>query len=207
MLQVKPQQMNDSSKYLLEVFHDPLFGISLDVDAEHFGNETRFINDFKSVRPEPNVEFLLRRLPVTGELSVGVVTRQMVRRGEELLADYGSKFWKTSELKSEKLSDGSQMPRHQWESPQPKPRSQSLSSAQSNPCTSPLKSFSLPSRAHSGGECMASSVPLSVTPSPDLPLSTRTFVPSMEAAHGFRCPGRQAQLLSESPHTHPLALP
>lgn len=65
--QVKPQQGRDQSKYLLEVFHDPIMGISLDVDAEHYGNETRFINDYKSLRSEPNVGFTLYHSASTGE--------------------------------------------------------------------------------------------------------------------------------------------
>lgn len=96
--QVKPQQACDSSQYLLEVFQDPLLGLVLDVDARHFGNETRFINDFSSVSFEPNVEFTLYRVHTTGELAVAVMTRKAIRRGEELLADYGAKFW--TDLKS-----------------------------------------------------------------------------------------------------------
>ena len=43
-------------------------------------------------QPEPNVGFNLYRSTTTGELAVGVVTLKSVHRGEELLADYGTKF-------------------------------------------------------------------------------------------------------------------
>ncbi|KAL1515581.1 hypothetical protein AB1Y20_002201 [Prymnesium parvum] len=133
--QVKPQQSRDSSKYLLEVFHDPQLGLSLDVDAEHFGNETRFINDFTSIKPEPNVDFTIYRSATTGELAVGVITRKSVLRGDELLADYGTKFWRTPELKPSKPAPAAPPRRlasdsaddaapRSWESPRLVPRCQ-----------------------------------------------------------------------------------
>ena len=43
--------------------------------------------------------FNLYRSSTTGELAVGVVTLKALRRSAELLADYGTKFWRTPELK------------------------------------------------------------------------------------------------------------
>jgi len=44
-------------------------GIKLDVDAMHFGNETRFINDYTGLAPTPNVSFTTYRNPCSGEVS------------------------------------------------------------------------------------------------------------------------------------------
>ena len=91
--QVKPQRAVDSSKYLLEVFHDPTLGVRMDIDASAYGNELRFINDFRGIAPEPNVAFCLYRQPRTGELSVAVLTTVAIRYGAEILVDYGRSFW------------------------------------------------------------------------------------------------------------------
>ncbi len=90
---VKPQAPHDRSKYLLEVFHDVRLGLRLDVDAEHFGNETRFINDFCGVTPSPNVAFSVYRHHATGELAVGVTAIAAIPCGAELTVDYGQSFW------------------------------------------------------------------------------------------------------------------
>jgi len=90
---VKPQVANDGSRYLLEVFHDPLVGLRLDVDSQLYGNETRFINDDRGLGLAANVSFCPYRRPTTGELAVGVVSTGAIKAGEELLANYGTNFW------------------------------------------------------------------------------------------------------------------
>jgi SET domain-containing protein len=91
---VKPQQGADSSHYLVEV-HDRHTGLRFDLDAEHYGNETRFINDYKGVADHPNVALVLYHAHATGELSVGVVTQRQLQHGEEILVDYGRQFWRS----------------------------------------------------------------------------------------------------------------
>lgn len=91
---VKLQQGADSSHYLVEV-HDRHTGFQFDLDAEHYGNETRFINDYKGVAEHPNVAFVLYHAQATGELSVGVVTQRALQHGEEILVDYGRQFWRS----------------------------------------------------------------------------------------------------------------
>ena len=93
---VKPQRAADSSRFLLEVFHDPLLGAKLDVDAMSFGNETRFINDYMGIAPRPNVSLNVYRKPLSGELSVGVLSLEALNVGAELLVDYGQGFWCTA---------------------------------------------------------------------------------------------------------------
>ena len=93
---VKPQVTHDSSRYLLEVFHDPDLGVRLDIDAQTYGNETRYINSYQGIAPAPNVAFCVYRAPNTGEIAVGVIATAAIKYGEELLVDYGSKFWRSS---------------------------------------------------------------------------------------------------------------
>ena len=224
--QVKPQQGRDSSKYLLEVFHDPELGISLDVDAKHYGNETRFINDYTSLQPEPNVGFSLyrstttgppahaRRCPshpsqrgvlcssvgssggrcaLAGELAVGVMALRGLRCGDELVADYGTKFWRTPELKPHKvampapsaaLTGGAAAggghavagPLRSWESPRLVPRCPVAAAAAAASCSMPLRSLLGPSS-------MSASGPASVSHSGKVE-SSSLLIPAGTAAGG-----------------------
>ena len=79
--------------YLLEVFRDPSLNMYFDVDAQLFGNETRFINDYCGLADGPNVSFCVYRSADTGELAVAVVTLSAICCGAELLANYGQHFW------------------------------------------------------------------------------------------------------------------
>lgn len=71
----------------------------LSCDAASYGNEARFLNDFRNTGRHPNVEFRLRR-DGRGELRQGVYVRGRregfdgVRRGEELLVSYGKSYWR-----------------------------------------------------------------------------------------------------------------
>lgn len=108
---VKPQMSGDESRYLLEVFCDPSTGIRLDVDAQRYGNETRFINDYKGVAAEPNVAFNVYRVPWTGELAIALVTTSAIRCGSEILADYGTSFWRDNDWKPAEAAGTAAAPR------------------------------------------------------------------------------------------------
>ena len=60
--------------------------------GEHYGNEMRFVNEYRGIAPQPNVAFVPYFAQQTGELAVAVITRRLLQRGEELLVDYGSKY-------------------------------------------------------------------------------------------------------------------
>jgi hypothetical protein len=47
--------------------------------------------------PAPNVSFTVYRNPWSGELAVGVITLDAIKRGAELLANYGHHFWSADE--------------------------------------------------------------------------------------------------------------
>eukprot|EP00937_MAST-01D_sp_MAST-1D-sp2_P005245 g5245.t1 len=67
----------------------------LTLDATHWGNEARLINDYRNTGRAQNVEFRLRR-DRRGELRQGVyvTAKHGVRTGEELLVSYGAGFWR-----------------------------------------------------------------------------------------------------------------
>ena len=67
----------------------------LTLDATQWGNEARFINDYRNTGQAKNVEFRTRR-DRRGELRQGVyvTAKQGVRAGDELLISYGQGFWR-----------------------------------------------------------------------------------------------------------------
>ena len=73
-------------------------------DANNYGNEARFLNDFRNTGRHPNVEFNTRR-DKHGELRQGVFVKLAkdardagfdgVRKDEELLVSYGKSYWRS----------------------------------------------------------------------------------------------------------------
>lgn len=73
-------------------------------DANTYGNEARFLNDFRNTGKYPNVEFNFRR-DQHGELRQGVYVKLAkdskvegfngVRQHEELLVSYGKGYWRS----------------------------------------------------------------------------------------------------------------
>ncbi|KAL7537552.1 hypothetical protein ACHAXR_010240 [Thalassiosira sp. AJA248-18] len=73
-------------------------------DANSYGNEARFLNDFRNTGKHPNVEFNTRR-DKNGELRQGVYVKlekdarqegfDGVRQHEELLVSYGKSYWRS----------------------------------------------------------------------------------------------------------------
>jgi len=73
--------------------HRTQSGLSVGVDAHHMGNEARFINDFRGVRPRPNAVFEERRT-AAGELRMCVWSgSEAIRKGDEILVSYGKAWW------------------------------------------------------------------------------------------------------------------
>ncbi|MDP2434891.1 MAG: hypothetical protein Q8P67_04045, partial [archaeon] len=96
-----PRVTKSDSAYIAALEGHPL---QLSVDALEFGNEARFINDFHGVpqshpgavgeiATEANCAFRLRMHQITGLYYLEVFTKSHVSFGEELLFDYGPKWW------------------------------------------------------------------------------------------------------------------
>ncbi len=74
--------------------HRTVDHVSVGVDAQHAGNEARFINDFRSVKSKPNAFFQERRTE-RGELRMSVWTgSEAIKKGEALLVSYGKYWWR-----------------------------------------------------------------------------------------------------------------
>lgn len=84
------------SNYIFNLFNSD--GIFIDVDANSLGNESRFVNHYEGIRDKPNCTFRLESDERTGARRVGVFTLVDVPCGDELLVDYGGRFWQ--EVKS-----------------------------------------------------------------------------------------------------------
>ncbi|KAI0762671.1 SET domain protein [Fomes fomentarius] len=68
--------------------------ISVGVDAQHAGNEARFVNDFRGINQKPNVLFQERRTE-GGELRMSVWSgSEPIKKGDELLVSYGKSWWR-----------------------------------------------------------------------------------------------------------------
>ncbi|KAI5124430.1 hypothetical protein M0805_008314 [Coniferiporia weirii] len=68
---------------------------SVGIDAAHMGNEARFINDYRGIKPKPNASFKERRTQ-SGELRMSIWSgSEVIRKGDEILVSYGKSWWRT----------------------------------------------------------------------------------------------------------------
>lgn len=79
---VEYKTYSDTSDYVLR------YGIDLSIDAEKYGNEGRFCNDFRGVASGPNVCFLNYLDEQTQRIRVGifVLGNKKIKKGEELVS-------------------------------------------------------------------------------------------------------------------------
>ncbi|KAI0757305.1 hypothetical protein C8Q80DRAFT_1215972 [Daedaleopsis nitida] len=82
-----------ASDYDLSLYRTPDH-VSVGVDAQAAGNEARFVNDYRGVKPRPNALFQERKTD-TGELRMSVWSgSESIKKGDELLVSYGKSWWK-----------------------------------------------------------------------------------------------------------------
>ncbi|KAI0374456.1 SET domain protein [Pilatotrama ljubarskyi] len=82
-----------NSDYDLSLYRTPDC-VSVGVDAEFAGNEARFVNDYRGVKPKPNAIFQERRTD-SGELRMSVWSgSEAIKKGDELLVSYGKSWWR-----------------------------------------------------------------------------------------------------------------
>ncbi|TRM60149.1 hypothetical protein BD626DRAFT_505659 [Schizophyllum amplum] len=69
-------------------------GVSIGIDASRTGNEARFVNDYRGVRPKPNAVFTDERVASSGELRIAIWSgTDGIKKGEEILVSYGKGWW------------------------------------------------------------------------------------------------------------------
>lgn len=97
-----PEETDPASNYDLSLDRDH----QISVDATKMGNEARFINDYRNIRPEgPNTEFRDCLSDISGVLErrIGVFVLNAgkkggkrargIVKGEEIVVSYGKGFW------------------------------------------------------------------------------------------------------------------
>jgi hypothetical protein len=63
------------------------------IDASDFGNESRFINDFRGIAYKSNVTARPCINPDTGRMGMCLFATSRIKSGQELLLNYGAKYW------------------------------------------------------------------------------------------------------------------
>eukprot|EP00047_Mylnosiga_fluctuans_P020727 m.95596 g.95596 ORF g.95596 m.95596 type:complete len:383 (-) comp8607_c0_seq4:442-1590(-) len=66
---------------------------SPDIDAEKFGNEMRFINDYRGLAPAANANMDTISCEKCSEWMVKVSATTVILPGQEILLDYGDSYW------------------------------------------------------------------------------------------------------------------
>ena len=80
-----------TSDYDISLYRFP--GESVGVDAATMGNEARFVNDYRGIRPKPNAEFA-DRWTVGGDFRIGIWSlTEGIRKGDEIVVSYGKSWW------------------------------------------------------------------------------------------------------------------
>ncbi|KAI8892449.1 hypothetical protein BC833DRAFT_611639 [Globomyces pollinis-pini] len=97
-----PDADND---YLYLLYEDDDYKVT--IDASKYGNHARYINDYRGVHDSfgsplsPNCDIVPYYDSVTGELRAGVVITKRVKKGEEILFDYGDTYWEVKKRNEE----------------------------------------------------------------------------------------------------------
>lgn len=86
---VKERVENDASQFLFPLSDD---GEGWDVDASEYGNELRFINDYRAVAGQPNAVFEVCCDPRTRMRVVKVMALRAIARHSEVVIDYETHF-------------------------------------------------------------------------------------------------------------------
>ena len=87
-----------TSDYDISLYRFAENGESIGVDASSMGNEARFVNDYRGIRPKPNAEFADRRT-TGGDLRIGIWSlSEGMRKGDEIVVSYGKGWWTARSL-------------------------------------------------------------------------------------------------------------
>ena len=62
------------------------------IDALNYGNELRFINDYRNIAPSENV--VIKNAYIDKKPRVLFVVTKQIKPGEQILTDYGEEYWK-----------------------------------------------------------------------------------------------------------------
>ena len=94
-----------TSSYLLNLFTDEDASVYIDIDAARAGNEARFLNDYHGTGCSPNAQFWPYFDERTGEKRMGVKTIAPIHRGQEILVDYGGRYFQKDSSSDSEMHD------------------------------------------------------------------------------------------------------
>ena len=82
---------NNEGDYVANLYHDLPSNESIGIDSINYGNETRFINDYRGINDIPNTKIVST---VVGGISrILFVVIEDIATFEEILTDYGEEYW------------------------------------------------------------------------------------------------------------------
>lgn len=85
-----------SLRRCLDLQNDYIMDISDNycIDASEYGNETRFMNDYRGFASHSNAEYSVKTEGVP-YVTIDVVASRDIKAGEQILLDYGSEYWRS----------------------------------------------------------------------------------------------------------------
>lgn len=75
----------NEGKYLAKLYHDDSYNLC--IDGEYYGNELRYINDYRNIKNTPNCKFISSI--IDGKQQILVVVIEDIPSYNEVLIDYG----------------------------------------------------------------------------------------------------------------------
>jgi SET domain-containing protein len=85
-----------TSDYDISLYRFPLESVG--VDATTMGNEARFVNDYRGIRPKPNAQFA-DLWSAGGDLRIGIWSlAEGIRKDDEIVVSYGKAWWAARSL-------------------------------------------------------------------------------------------------------------
>lgn len=79
------------SKYIATLHRDVSDEEALAIDAQYYGNETRFINDYRNISDKPNTQLV--SCNIEGHQKILIVVTEVINPYTEILLDYGDDYW------------------------------------------------------------------------------------------------------------------
>ena len=86
-------------RYVARLYHDVSPLETPSIDAQNYGNETRFINDYRNISDGANT--CLVSTNISGEQHILIIVIKEIEPYTEILLDYGNDYWDFYNKKSE----------------------------------------------------------------------------------------------------------
>ena len=82
---------NDKNGYIASLYYDLSPEETIYIDANKYGNETRFINDYRNIKSNPNTQ--LTSCNISGKQHILIIVIETILPYNEILIDYGGDYW------------------------------------------------------------------------------------------------------------------